>query len=446
MPTINHVFVLMLENRSYDNVFGWSNFSGVTPDGAPTTANGLPVRALTNVGRGGTTYSYGQTAPYFLGFDPGHEFTDVCVQLCGPSIANPDDVQDDRLSLSNGVYPPLVQDITATGFCASYEDLRGNVADAFGGFTPAQLPVLNFLAQNYAVCDSWFSSMPGPTWPNRFFTVAGTSSGLDNSPNDVRVLESIFAGVPHFNFPNGTVFSKMAPADWQVVQGDVAQVQAIAGMKDHSDRIIGMPAFLSQLSAGTLGARFIFIEPEYDAKNDFRTGNSMHPAGDVRRGEALLKTLYDALTSSKYWADSVLAIVFDEHGGFFDHVRPPPALPPNSPENPELKDHNFSFDRYGVRVPAIIVSPFVRAGTIDHTLYDHTSILKTTDRLLGLNGALDLTSRVHAANDFTKILTLAAARTDVPACPAPIPVGDDQPTSSGTPRAKDPFLPLYAHH
>jgi phospholipase C len=112
----------------------------------------------------------------------------------------------------------------------------------------------------------------------------------------------------------------------------------------------------------------------------------MHPADDVRKREALVKNLYEAISGSALWPSSMLVVVFDEHGGFFDHVRPPPAVPPGSSENPKLKTHNFPFDRMGVRVPALVISPYVQAGTIDHTQYDHTSILKTVDNVLGLNG------------------------------------------------------------
>jgi phospholipase C len=143
----------------------------------------------------------------------------------------------------------------------------------------------------------------------------------------------------------------------------------------------------------------------------------------------------------------VLLIVFDEHGGFFDHVTPPDAEPPGSAENARLKTHGFAFDRLGVRVPAIVVSPFVPAGTIDHSVYDHSSILKTTDTLLGLNGVLNLTARVRAADNFGKMLSLSTPRSDIPQCPSPVAAsGDPRPTSEGAPRSKDPFLPLYAHH
>ncbi len=93
MPAIQHVFVLVLENRSYDSIFGLSNLAGTLPGGAPTTANGLPAQAIVNFGRAGAHYQLGHGSPYSLGFDPGHEFTDTCVQLCGLAIANADTVR-----------------------------------------------------------------------------------------------------------------------------------------------------------------------------------------------------------------------------------------------------------------------------------------------------------------------------------------------------------------
>ncbi|SAK72379.1 phosphoesterase [Caballeronia catudaia] len=263
----------------------------------------------------------------------------------------------------------------------------------------------------------------------------------------MQFLEAVLFNAPIFTFLNGTVFSKSQASDWLIVQGDVAQTRGIYGMQHLLSRIVGMDTLLSRLASNSLAEKFIFIESTYDAKKDFRNGNSMHPAGDVRKGEALVKQVYDAISASNVWSSSVLLLVFDEHGGFFDQVTPPTAVPPGSDENARLKTHNFSFDRLGVRVPAIVVSPFVPAGTIDHSLYDHTSVLKTTDKLLGLNGFLGLTARVRAADDFTKKLSLSNPRTEVPVCPTPITTaGATRPTSGGAPRSKDPFLPLYAHH
>src|SRR5258708_13328574 len=110
----------------------------------------------------------------------------------------------------------------------------------------------------------------------------------------------------------------------------------------------------------------------------------MHPAGDVRNGEAVVKTLYEAISGSSLWPGSMFVIVFDEHGGFLDHVRPPPAVPPGSGENPKLKIHNFPFDRLGVRVPALVISPSVPPGTIDHTQSTPPPPLKTLANVLVL--------------------------------------------------------------
>ncbi|BCF94863.1 alkaline phosphatase family protein [Paraburkholderia largidicola] len=443
--TIEHVFVLMLENRSYDSIFGLSGFAGHLPAGGATTAIGLPAQPIVNFGRSGTRYQLRRGSPYALGFDPGHEFTDSCVQLCGLPFASADVVRSDSLVLGPTGYPPLATDPSTTGFAATYEDHADVVADAFSAFTPDQLPMLNFLASQFGLCDNWFASVPGPTWPNRFFAVAGTSSGLDHSPSDAEVLEAIFLTAPVFRFPNGTIISKLSPADWLIVQGDVAQTRAIAGMQNHRDRFVGMGTLLSQLADGSLSARFVFIEPTYDAKNDFRNGDSMHPAGDVRRGEGLVKTFYDAISGSRLWPSSLFVVVFDEHGGFFDHIRPPLAVPPGSRENPKLKTHNFPFDRLGVPVPALVISPYVAPGTVDYTQYDHMSILKTVNTLLALDGSLNLTARVRSSADFSKILALPVARADVPKCPLPVAIADKRPSSAGSLCAKDPFLPLYAH-
>lgn len=230
MPAkIEHFFVLMLENRSYDSVLGFSDLAGTTPNGEATTANGLPAMPIVNFGRSGTAYQLGKGAPYALGFDPGHEFTDACVQLCGLQVANGDTVRNDALVLGVAGYPPIATASSTTGFAATYEDHSDPVADAFNAFTPDQLPVLNFLARQFGVCDNWFASMPGPTWPNRFFAVAGTSSGLDHSPSDAQVLEAVFLNAPIFTFPNGTIFSKMPDQQWLIVQGDVAQARGIYG-------------------------------------------------------------------------------------------------------------------------------------------------------------------------------------------------------------------------
>jgi phospholipase C len=146
---------------------------------------------------------------------------------------------------------------------------------------------------------------------------------------------------------------------------------------------------------------------------DFTCGNSQHPLDDVTRGERLIKQVYETIRNSPLWQESVLVITYDEHGGFFDHVEPPAAVAPGDPISDEDNNHHdFKFDRLGVRVPSVIVSPLIPRGTIDHTTYDHTSVLATVERLFGLR---PLTERDSAANDFLHLFSLSSPRLDTPA-------------------------------
>jgi phospholipase C len=146
-----------------------------------------------------------------------------------------------------------------------------------------------------------------------------------------------------------------------------------------------------------------------------------HPEDDPSGGEGLIKAVYEAIRNSPVWDTSLLVIVYDEHGGFYDSVAPGAATPPGDLPPPAQETRNcygFDFSRYGVRVPAVIVSPFVPKGTVDHTLYDHTSILATVERWLGLR---PLTKRDGGANDLRSLLSLPAPRKDcLQTLPAPV--------------------------
>jgi len=431
---IKKMFVLMLENRSYDNLFGWSDFRGWTPDGAPTQADGLTGKPpFSNAGARGAAYAVGQGAPFRLAFDPGHEFTDALMQLtrASESRAYAACVRDDSAGLANGAYPACAAAANDLGFARDMEAHGYDVASALRCFTPDQLPVLNFLAQQFAVCDRWFSSVPGPTWPNRFFALAGTSWGLDHSPSGLGSIEaSLFDGAKYGNGED-SLFTRLAPEQWLVAHGDIPQSWAIKGADAHHARFVGHEDFFSTLASGNLDASFVFIEPRYDPIGNFENGESMHPCGDVRLGEALVERVYNAILASPYWEQSLLLIVFDEHGGFFDHVIPDPAhvagMPALAPSSPTgLTKRGFRFDRYGFRVPAVVVSPYVKQASIDHTVYDHASIAKTLAKILSSDGAplLD-TPRFAGAADLTRLLTLSTPRKagDIHPCPPALPVG-----------------------
>jgi hypothetical protein len=295
------------------------------------------------------------------------------------------------------------------------------------------------LAQEFAICDQWFSSMPGPTWPNRFFLMAASTGGLDHSPSTAEIVAA--TTVEGYRFENGDIFDLLDDncIEWKIFEGDTFPVSfALSGMNLNAlqGRFQDFGDFQSELSSPGFGPRFVFIEPKYGAHGfdvtgpgDFTCGDSMHPLDDVTRGEKLIKTVYEAIRNSPHWENSLLLIVFDEHGGFYDHVHPPAAVPPGDTMTDSYIQHHFQYDQLGVRVPALVISPLIPRGVIDHTTYDHTSMLASVERLFGMP---PLTNRDKAANDFLRLLSLQVPRSDTPttlndpaANPNPLPCEED---------------------
>jgi hypothetical protein len=450
---IEHVFVLMLENRAFDHMLGFAGLEGtdaitgqatkavdlinITLRGVASALNltstremgkkrGLDVpisvrelinRFRSNLDLNGTRVFASTPADFKIistdenrVFDPGHEFLNVLMQLCGTGAQYPDP--------GTGKYPS----IDNTGFIASYRvgplpnssDGSPVPAKIMNCFAPEQIPVLVTLAREFAVCDHWFSSMPGPTWPNRLFIHAASSAGLDDSPSPVDVASAGL--IDGFSFNNGTLYDRLDARGlaFTIFEGDeFPQSRGIAGIDD--DHFVDFDEFAARVNDPSFASAYIFIEPNYGndlpfSSEDFTCGNSQHPLDDVTRGERLIKTVYETVRSSPLWEKSVLLVTYDEHGGFFDHLPPPATVPPGDgiPDE-ENNHHNFDFTQLGVRVPAIVVSPLIPRGTIDHTVYDHSSLVATFETFFGLDA---LTNRDRQANTFSHLLSLAAARND----------------------------------
>lgn len=409
---IEYIFVLMLENRSFDHMLGFSGITGrdaVT--GKPTTVNGLSGNE-SNV-LNGKTFTVQRGAANIMSHDPGHEFPDVLTQLCGPGAVYP----------SGGAYPT----INNSGFVAAYaKSFPGaDPADVMKCYTPAQLPVLNALAREFAICDNWYASLPGPTWPNRMFALAGSSGGLDHSPSDTEIFKWEIEPGGGFEFKHGNLFDALSRANvkHRIYAGD--DFPMAAGLKGVS--IVGdiheYEDFAGDLRTGHYDAKYTFIEPSYDVFNDYKDGTSQHPLGNVTHGEALIKATYEAIRNSPVWNTSMLIITWDEHGGFYDHAiaerSPHPVAPGDTAPGSEFNQYGFTFDSFGPRVPALVISPLVPRNLIDHRTYDHSSIPATVERVFGPQGS-GLTRRDSIANGTNILASLKTARLDTPATlPAP---------------------------
>ncbi len=397
----------MLENRAFDHLLGFSGIAGTdAATGRPTSINGLSGNE--NNSWNGETGKVSQPADDVMTVDPGHEFPGVLCQLAGVgAIYTP------------GTNYPAIDN---SGFMASYAQtcakagLRRDPAEILKCFSPAQLPVLNALAREFAICDNWCASMPGPTWPNRMFVHGASSAGLDHSPTVAEIAVWELVG---FDFPNGSIFDRIAAQGLtrRLYAGDLfPMLAALKGMR--LDDVRAFEHFASDLQT-SFDYNYVFIEPSYNVTQDYRGSTSQHPLDDVRLGENLIKSAYEAIRNSSVWPNSVLIVTWDEHGGFFDHVSPPPAVAPG--DTTPGAAHNtfgFTFERYGPRVPAVVISPLIPKNTIDHRLYDHASIPATIERLFGL---APLTNRDRTANDVLSLLSLAAPRDTPAALPSPAP-------------------------
>ena len=398
LGSIEHFVVLMLENRSFDHLFGALKAKNSAVDGGLDGEFSNP----TDPAAASAVVRTGPASAFAMPFDPGHEFEDIQIQLYG------------RAPSADRAPAPRVDPAPMSGFVYSAEQNAApnpsNAAMVMQFFPVEKLPVLTSLATEFAVFNYWHASLPGPTWPNRFFVHAATSGGLTDSPSDPDIL----AG---YSFPAGTIYKRLAAGgkSWRIYHEGLPQTAGIDSLRLEFLDVLTknfreMSCFEGDLRSGML-PQYVFIEPSYDTGHDYVNGNSMHPLNDVRQGELLVKRVYEALRASSFWTSTMLIVTFDEHGGFFDHVPPPPAVPPGGDQRYANPANHFDFDRLGVRVPAIVVSPYTPknmvVGNLARDIYDHTSILATVEKRFKLAA---LTGRDSAARTLESALTLNTPR------------------------------------
>ena len=375
---IKHVVVLMLENHSFDQMLGWAKIlypklDGVDPANPrlnadyPNAKNTIQQCAMPNA---------------TIDLDPKHETVDVLAQIennCGGFVSN---------------------------FARSYpQSTPAERTEIMGYYPRGSLPVLHALAEKFTICDRWFSSMPGPTWPNRFFVHSGTCKG------HVKMPAGVFITNEHC-YDQNTIFDELCEKQihWAIYHHGMPQALLLTHLWDKPERFHRMSCFFKD-AAGPEEQfpQYAFIEPSYGGADE----NDQHPPTGMAKGEYLIAEIYNALRSNEQlWNTTLFVVLYDEHGGFYDHVYPPKAVPPDNCVA------EYAFDQYGVRVPALLISPWAKPGftgaVLGDTAFDHTSLLKYLIEKWELRPDR-LGRRVEAATSFGPALQgLGAPRTDVP--------------------------------
>jgi len=393
---LKHLVVLMLENRSFDHMLGGlraidSRIDGLTGTESNIDTNGAPALVKAQAA------FQGQLDP-----DPDHHFAGVDLQIFDGNLAPG-------------------RPATMGGFVKSYFAEQRDVRHSrliMNYFKPERLPVLTTLAQEFALFNGWFSSIPGPTLCNRAFAHYGTSFG--------HVDMNIF-------YPNTlykSIYQRLDAAGRtaKIYYFDTkSSTMEVVNLLQHQPQFFGQyDQFLDDCRAGTL-PDYSFIEPNYnDHVGDsgaMLPASDQHPDHDVREGERFIASVYSAIKANpQLWESTALLVTYDEHGGTYDHVPPPPCPPDGFVAQPADTGTGmpFRFDRLGVRVPAVLVSPWVVRGTVvpgvqpaGGRVFEHASIPATVTSLF--LGAYDERSpREKSAQTFLDLLSLDVMRTDTP--------------------------------
>jgi len=364
LPQIENIIVVMLENHSYDNVLGMQRGRGdgftLDASGKPTAVNPWPIGS--------------PVAP------PGPNTSVRAFPM--PNPCQPDGEPYNTWDAFWASYADGAND----GFVGSPS---GPVA--MGYIEPSVLPFVNSLAATFPVCDRYFCSVGAQTYPNRRYLMAGTSLGL--------LTDTFPSGAP----PNGTIFQSLDThgISWKNYYGSLPSAliwSYQAGLPGFTSHLAAIGQFYADAAAGTLPA-VSMVDPNFGT-------NSEEDPQDVQEGDQFLSQVIHAVMASPQWAHTLLLWCYDESGGYYDHVPPPSAAVPDDVP-PDLVPGNTpgTFDRYGFRVPAGIVSPYARKDYVSHVVHDHTSFLKLVETKWNLPV---LTHRDGAADDLLDSVDLHA--------------------------------------
>jgi phospholipase C len=396
LDRLKNIVVLMMENRSFDHMLGglslvtengqkkYPGINGLTGNESNPDTNGNIIKVQPNA------KFQGQLDP-----DPDHHFPGVDLQLFGGTPPGPG-----RLANMQGFvkdYFTQTKDVNRSHNIMYY-------------FTPDKLPVLTTLATQFAVFNGWFSSIPGPTICNRAFAHYGTSFGQVGM-DIFYILDPILSAYERMVQAGHT--AKIYYYDQQSSTMEIVNL-----LKNQPQIFGGYNQFIADCKNNTL-PEYSFIEPCYSDHPGSGGGeilaSDQHPDHNVQEGERFIASVYNAIrTNPAVWESTVLLIVYDEHGGIYDHV-PPPACTPDGYSAKGTDTGTgapFNFDMLGVRVPAVLVSPYITKGTIvpgtedpvHGRIFEHASIPATVTNFF-LRGDAKRTEREKKANTFLDLLS-----------------------------------------
>ena len=436
MKNIEHIVYLMLENRSFDHALGWLYQKDKPKHFIPDTNqvyNGLLTGNYYNPDAQGVKHPVYQiprsTNPDLPTTDPNEPYENVNYQLFG-SQQNP----------PPGTVPTMM------GFYKDFATSSDDPNQIMGCYTPESLPVINWLARMFAVSDAYHSSVPTQTNCNRGFAATGNSIGYEYwHPETLEAwVNNNFADMPPWSldvtFNQRTMWDVLSQHgynsvdDWMIFynqtwpdnEGNYCFTQDLfwPTMKNKSEHFSDISHFFDMIQQDKL-PKFSFLEPAWYLST-FGNGNDYHPPANLPPGEQFLFSVYYMIRRQpKLWANTLIIINFDEHGGTYDHQLPPSnAAPPwanpmHGTPMPQAFEKNFDFKRFGVRVPLILASSRVAESTVFRsgiaTPFDHTSVIATVLNHFGIpKDNWKLGSRTYYAPTFENVVSLDEPRMDIP--------------------------------
>jgi phospholipase C len=380
IPKIEHIVIMMMENHSFDGRFGMLGRG----DGFKLDAKGLPLDA-NPMPDGRLLRSFHMPSTCQLHAHPGQDW-----------VAS-------HTSYDNGKNDGFV---------------RASGPVAMGYWDREDIPFYYGLASTFPICDRYFCSVLAQTYPNRRFLLAGTASGI---------VTTNIADIGKFPPANGTILDRLQAhgISWRDYYTDLPAVLVIEGDSKYSKNLSPINQFYTDAKAGTLPA-VSFVDPNFSTESE-------ENADDISLGENFVAKVVNALFNSPNWKNSVLIYTYDEHGGYYDHVPPPRAVKPdNIRPGADSPGIHGQYDRYGFRVPTVVVSPFAKRDYVSHVVHDHTSIMKLIETKWNLPA---LTYRDANADDMLDSLDLEGppAFAEPPTLPNPGKEGTCQPGNPGGP-------------